>query len=73
MHLSAQVNEMIEFVLPVLSEQITLTQPNASTLGSFLTMAFFRDIRSTPRASVTVVTIGKPSGIAATAKETIQK
>ncbi len=49
---------------------MTFTQPNASTLGSFLTIAFFLDIRKTPRARVTVVTIGRPSGIAATARET---
>ena len=31
-------------------------------------MAFFLAILMTPKASVTVTTIGKPSGIAATAK-----
>ena len=31
-------------------------------------MAFFLAIRITPSASVTVTTMGKPSGIAATAK-----
>lgn len=29
-------------------------------------------MRSTPKASVTVVTIGNPSGMAATAKDTVQ-
>lgn len=56
--------------IPVLSEQMTLTLPSASTDGNFLTIAFRFDIRSTPRARVTVVTIGSPSGIAATASDT---
>jgi hypothetical protein len=54
--------------VPVLSAHITFTQPNVSTVGNFLTMARLRAIRITPIASVTVTTIGKPSGIAATAK-----
>lgn len=37
-------------------------------MGSFFTMAFLLAILMTPRARVTVTTIGKPSGIAATAK-----
>jgi hypothetical protein len=52
---------------------MTLTLPRASTEGSFLTIALRFDIRRTPRASVTVVTIGRPSGIAATARETGSK
>jgi hypothetical protein len=36
-----------------------------------LTIAFRFAIRRTPSASVTVVTIGKPSGIAATARDTV--
>jgi hypothetical protein len=56
--------------VPVLSEQITDTEPRASTEWSFLTMALRLAMRSTPRASVTVVTIGKPSGMAATANDT---
>jgi hypothetical protein len=56
--------------IPVLSEQMTLTLPSASTLGSFFTMALRRDILRTPSARVTVVTMGKPSGIAATANDT---
>lgn len=55
---------------PVLSEQITDTEPRASTECSFFTMAFRLDILSTPKASVTVVTMGSPSGIAATASDT---
>lgn len=35
--------------------------------GSFLTMAFRLAMRMTPSANVTVTTIGRPSGIAATA------
>ena len=42
--------------------------PTVSTMGSFLTMAFLFAILITPMANVTVTTIGKPSGIAATAK-----
>ena len=37
-------------------------------MGSFFTIAFLFDIFITPSANVTVTTIGKPSGIAATAK-----
>lgn len=37
-------------------------------MGSFLTIAFRFDIFITPKARVTVTTIGRPSGIAATAK-----
>lgn len=55
---------------PVLSEQITDTDPSASTECNFFTIAFRFDILSTPSARVTVVTIGKPSGIAATASDT---
>lgn len=64
----AQRSELSD--IPVLSEQITLTLPSASTLGSFLTIALRLDILKTPRASVTVVTIGRPSGMAATASDT---
>lgn len=46
----------------------TLDIPNVSTTGSFLTMAFLLAILITPRASVTVTTIGRPSGMAATAR-----
>ncbi len=54
--------------VPVLSEQITLTQPSVSTVGSFLTIDFRLAILITPSANVTVTTMGSPSGIAATAK-----
>lgn len=56
--------------VPVLSEQITDTDPNASTDGSFFTIAFRLLILNTPSASVTVVTMGRPSGMAATARDT---
>ena len=57
-------------ISPVLSEHITDTDPNDSTECNFLTMAFRLDILKTPRANVTVVTIGSPSGMAATASDT---
>lgn len=37
-------------------------------MGSFLMIALFFTIRITPSASVTVTTMGKPSGMAATAR-----
>lgn len=63
----------VRLLLPVLSEQITLTLPSVSTEGSFLTIALRFDIRRTPSARVTVTTIGRPSGIAATARDTVRK
>ena len=42
--------------------------PSVSTTGSFLMMAFLLAMRITPMASVTVTTIGRPSGMAATAR-----
>ena len=56
--------------VPVLSEQMTLVQPRVSTLGKFLTIAFFCAIFFVPRAKQAVMTAAKPSGIAATAKAT---
>lgn len=47
---------------------INISLPNVSTIGSFLTIAFLVAILMTPMASVTVTTMGKPSGIAATAR-----
>lgn len=47
-----------------------VAHPKASTAGSFLMMAFFFAILMTPRASVTVTQMGRPSGIAATASDT---
>ncbi|KAF4517980.1 hypothetical protein B566_EDAN008815, partial [Ephemera danica] len=42
--------------------------PRVSTVGSFLMIALRLAILMTPRANVTVTTMGKPSGMAATAK-----
>ena len=54
--------------VPVLSEQITVTQPRVSTADSFFTTAFLWPIRITPMARVTATTMGRPSGMAATAR-----
>ena len=56
--------------IPVLSEQMTDVQPRVSTDGSERTMAFFLAIRRVPKARQVVMTAGRPSGMAATAKAT---
>src|SRR5690606_1549034 len=56
--------------VPVLSEQMTDADPNASTEDSFFTTAFFLAILWTPRARTTDRIAGRPSGTAATARET---
>mmetsp|Transcript_25277 Transcript_25277/g.79323 ORF Transcript_25277/g.79323 Transcript_25277/m.79323 type:complete len:321 (-) Transcript_25277:432-1394(-) len=56
--------------VPVLSTQMTLVQPSASTAGSFFTIALRAAMRTTPSASVTVTQMGSPSGMAATARLT---
>lgn len=56
--------------VPVLSEQMTDVQPSVSTEGKLLTMAFFLAILLVPRARQVVMTAGRPSGMAATAKAT---
>ena len=56
--------------VPVLSEQMTPAQPRVSTAGSFFTIAPRLAIRPTPRASTRVTMAGRPSGMAATARET---
>lgn len=75
----AKLNTIIYYLLtdiwlvvsvPVLSEQITEVQPSVSTEGRDLTIAFFLAIRRVPKAKQVVITAGKPSGIAATAKAT---
>jgi len=43
--------------------------PSVSTDGNERTMAFFFAIRRVPKARQVVITAGKPSGIAATAKK----
>ncbi len=54
--------------VPVLSVQIIFTDPNISTAGSLLTMAFLLDILVTPKAKTIATIAANPSGIAATAK-----
>jgi len=49
---------------------MTDVQPKVSTDGKDRTMAFFLAIRLVPRAKQVVITAGKPSGIAATARAT---
>ncbi len=56
--------------VPVLSVQITETEPIASIAGRRRTMALRRAMACTPMASVMVITAGRPSGIAATATPT---
>ena len=56
-------------IVPVLSEQITSTEPKVSTEDIFLTIVFFLAIEVVPRDSAIVITAGSPSGIAATARE----
>ena len=55
--------------VPVLSEQITVVEPSASTAESRRTRAFMPAIRCMPTASVMVVTASSPSGTAAIASE----
>ena len=56
--------------MPVLSEQITVTDPRVSTLGNRRTSALRAAILCTPIASTSVTTAGNPSGTAATARLT---
>jgi hypothetical protein len=56
--------------VPVLSEQITATEPRVSTAGRRRMIALRRAIRCTPTASAIVTTAGSPSGITATAMPT---
>ena len=57
--------------VPVLSEHTTDVEPNVSTAGSFLTIAFCLAILLTPIDKTIVTTAASPSGIAATAKATL--
>ena len=61
---------LFSVIVPVLSLQITVAFPRASTADSFFTMAFFFAIFCTPIASTIVTTAVRPSGIAATARLT---
>jgi len=56
--------------VPVLSEHMTVVQPNVSTLISLLTIALCLAILLVPKAKQVVITAGNPSGIAATANAT---
>jgi len=49
---------------------MTEVQPSVSAAGNLFISAFLRAIAVTPKAKVMVTIAGKPSGIAATAKET---
>ena len=53
-----------------MSEQIIWAQPKVSTAVSLRIMAFLLDMLVTPMDNTTVTTAAKPSGIAATAKDT---
>jgi len=54
---------------PYTSEKYSSVQlPRVSTVGNFFTIALRFAILMTPRANVTVTTIGSPSGMAATAR-----
>ena len=56
--------------MPVLSVHTTSVHPSVSTLAMRLMMALRRAMRDTPRARVTAVTAGRPSGMVATARAT---
>jgi len=56
--------------VPVLSEQMTVVQPSVSTEGSLRTMALRLTILRVPRARQSVMTAGRPSGMAATPSAT---
>mmetsp|Transcript_695 Transcript_695/g.2417 ORF Transcript_695/g.2417 Transcript_695/m.2417 type:complete len:380 (-) Transcript_695:412-1551(-) len=69
-HQSSASDISFKVKVPVLSTQTTSAQPRASTAGRRLTTAFRLAMRMTPRAKVTATQMGKPSGMAATAKDT---
>ena len=56
--------------VPVLSEQIVVTDPSVSTAYSRRMRALLASIRWAPRVRVMVTTAGRLSGIAATARLT---
>ena len=56
--------------VPVLSEQMTEVQPKVSTEGNERTIEFFLAMRFVPKAKQVVMTAGRPSGMAATARAT---
>ncbi len=57
--------------VPVLSAQITETEPRVSAAKSLRTKAFRFNIRCMPKAKITVKVITRPSGIEATATATL--
>lgn len=68
--LTRQTDIWLVVRVPVLSEQMTDVQPRVSTDGKLRTIAFFFAIRRVPSARHVVMTAGRPSGIAATARAT---
>ena len=56
-------------MVPVLSEQITVTAPRLSTEESLLTMAFLFTNSLAPKARAIVTTAGRPSGTAEIARD----
>merc|ERR1711936_57381 len=65
-----QTDIMLVVSVPVLSEQMTEVQPRVSTDGRDRMMAFLAAILLVPRARQVVMTAGRPSGVAATARAT---
>ncbi len=60
--------------VPVLSVAMTSTAPRVSTAGKVLTIVFlFLAISETPRAKITEVVAGRPSGIEPTTIVTTAK
>lgn len=68
--LTRQTDIWLVVRVPVLSEQMTEVQPRVSTEGRLRTMAFFLAMRRVPSARHVVITAGRPSGMAATARAT---
>jgi len=56
--------------VPVLSEQMTVQQPSVSTEGSLRMTALRFTILRVPSARQSVMTAGRPSGMAATPRAT---
>ena len=56
--------------VPVLSEQMTVTEPSVSTAESWRMMALCCAMRRTPSARVMVIRAGSPSGMAEAARAT---
>jgi len=54
--------------VPVLSVQITVTEPSVSTASSLFTSPFRLRILRIPNTNITVTAMSRPSGTAATAR-----